>query len=220
MSEFSESLHLRTRSASAAANLLRRAGAVGFVLPPLGGFCAIAVKRGSLDRVVAANRGTLLAYDYAGDHGCSIAAYVGTERVARLSMSFETPRRRFDRSAFVTRKLLTERAASELQKTLDGDGVPGAAELARPFGITRFRWFSYDYERSATFPAEGRVHVGEESPAPTDHVDEEMKALMATISAPRMAEASTARNDATPMSVEVREGLEALADLQRILDDR
>jgi hypothetical protein len=64
-----------------------------------------------VERVVAANRGLLVRYAYAGDHGCSALVYRGPTRVAELVVSFESKKPgRFDRAKFVELGLLNRRA--------------------------------------------------------------------------------------------------------------
>jgi hypothetical protein len=76
------------------------AGWVPFVFP-------VGTQQGlvdNLERVVMANRGLLVRYEYAADHGCAVTVYDRATRVACLDVGFESTKPgRFDRDAFIER---------------------------------------------------------------------------------------------------------------------
>lgn len=184
MSEFSESLHLRTEDPAAAVELLRRARVRGYVLSPseaasLGfvssnkaAWVPITIApdeppgRAQFDRVIAANEGTLVFWDYAEDHGCNVSLYEGSRRVGRIRVSFESRLHSFDRDVFVDRGLIDAKGAARIEEWLR-HAVPGTV-VAEELGLLQYRWLSFDvvrkgrdagkgYERAIELDARGRV---------------------------------------------------------------
>lgn len=81
MSEFSESYHLATQHQQDAVDLLKKAQTRGFVFPNTNQwvtFVAETTEYGDIDsRIISANRGTLLHYVHAEDHGWEFSVYEG-----------------------------------------------------------------------------------------------------------------------------------------------
>src|SRR5262249_19591704 len=122
MSEFSESLQLRSDDSADGVALLRSAKVSGYVFPAGSGWVPIAYSTGArigdsenLRRILDANRGLLVHSSYAEDHGCYVNVYEGPNRVARLKAAFESENARFDRDAFERLGLLTPPAAVAIE---------------------------------------------------------------------------------------------------------
>jgi hypothetical protein len=148
VSEFSESLHLRTGDPSDAAALLGAAGVAGYLFPPASGWVSFVYDADEppaherFDRIVKANRGLLVHWDYAEDHGCNVTLYEGSKRAGRLKVSFESTRSTFDRAAFVDRGLLSPAAAERIERWL-AHAVP-AYTAAEALGLPHYRWLAFD----------------------------------------------------------------------------
>lgn len=151
MSEFSESFHLKSDDAQDAVALLSAARVPGFVAPAKNGWVSFVYEpdeppaKDHFDAIVAAARGTLVHYDFAEDHGCTVTVYVDGKRKARARVSFESRRTSFDRDVFVKMGLLKARGADAIQEWL-GFAVPGHV-VAEQLGLPYSAWFSYEYAR-------------------------------------------------------------------------
>jgi hypothetical protein len=147
MSEFSDSCHLRTMLREDAVQLLNACKVHGYVFDEAGGWVPFVFPIDKLARVVAANTGLLVRYEYAGDHGCAVTVYDRAVRVAGLDVGFESSKPgRFDREAIIERGLVTAKAASEIERWVrdvrrDRESLVVAAGL----GLSRHEWFAYDY---------------------------------------------------------------------------
>jgi hypothetical protein len=164
VSEFSDSFHLRSSDPADAIALLRAARVAGSVFPAENGWVSFVFERGTrigtkelAERVFAANKGLLVDYAYAADHGCWVSVYRGPERVARLSVSFETPTCSFDREAFLELRLLTLAGADAIERWMRHDQGPRDYVVAKQLGLPRYRWFARRYEVEE--PSEGAVEV-------------------------------------------------------------
>jgi hypothetical protein len=164
VSEFSDSFHLRTNDSADAIALLRAAGVPGSVFPAKTGWVSFVFERGMrvgtnelADRVFAANKGLLVDYAYAADHGCWVSVYRGPERVARLRVSFETPSRSFDREALLQLGLLTPAGADAIDGWMREEQRSREYVVAEQLGLPRYRWFARRYEVEE--PSEGGVEV-------------------------------------------------------------
>jgi hypothetical protein len=175
MSEFSESLFVRSHTIQSAIDLLRAAGVAGFAFPSENGWVPVAYSRGAhigdtrnLQSILAANPGALLHYSYAEDHGCWLDLYERDVRVGRLKASFEQQNARFDRGEFLSRRLMTTEGADATEAWVAGAHRYLAREkrdeyiVARALGLPRFAWFSYEYELGTDVPDEARIEIDRE----------------------------------------------------------
>jgi hypothetical protein len=188
MSEFSHSFHVRSNDVREGVELLRRAGVPGYVYPPARGWVPVVFPHGmggSDERVVAANRGLSVHYDYAEDHGVEVDLYQGPKRVARLSVSFESARSTFDRAAFVALGVMSESSAREVESWLGGDRDPGVLIVAAALGLPRHHWFSFEYASRAPVasPSE-RIEVAKDGTIVEDDDDADEGAPSADATGP------------------------------------
>jgi hypothetical protein len=188
VSEFSDSFHLRATDPADAIALLRAAGVAGSVFPAENGWVSFVFERGSgigtkelAERVFTANKGLLVDYSYAADHGCWVAVYLGAERVARLTVSFETPSRSFDREAFLRLGLLAPAGADAIERWMHGDQRTGDYVVAKQLGLPRYRWFARRYELDE--PSEGGVEVDADGSVRTheEALKDEIEELLRTL---------------------------------------
>lgn len=165
MSEFSESYFLRSNDVADVTALLQSAKVPGYVRPSENGWVPFVFPRGTalgledlLARLLAANRGLLLEYSYAEDHGVSCFVYQAGERVARVSASFETERARFDRNRFIELGLMTATAADDVERWMNEGHPPGVLVIAASLGLHGTEWWSFAYA-SKTEPPSGTLRV-------------------------------------------------------------
>jgi hypothetical protein len=191
VSEFSDSFHLRANDPAGVVALLRAAGVAGSVFPAENGWVSFVFERGSrigtndlAERVFAANKGLLVDYAYAADHGCWVSVYRGPERVARLIVSFETPSHSFDRQAFRELGLLTPAGVDAIERWMRGEQRPHEYVVAEQLQLPRYKWFARRYEveqpseDAIGVDADGRVRTHEE--VLNDEIDELLRTLPPT----------------------------------------
>lgn len=173
MSEFSESVHLRTENPYDAVDLLKRARVAGYVFPAHRGWVSFvhaqgAARVGDPDnraRLEEANRGVLLFYDYAADHGCWVQINEGNKPVGRFKASFEKPSARFDRGAFERLGLVSSAGANEIEQWMKRAHIfherssTNAYVIAERLGLPRYKWFSYRSELDAENVDPERIEV-------------------------------------------------------------
>ena len=97
MSEFSDSYHLVTADPGEVVRLVEAAGRFGMLMPSTGRSIPFLVEGeddagGPLDAVVENNRGILIHYCFAEDHGCWVTFFDGPARLAWLSYMPRDPR--------------------------------------------------------------------------------------------------------------------------------
>ncbi|MDP3232058.1 MAG: hypothetical protein Q8N26_04740 [Myxococcales bacterium] len=206
MSEFSSSLHLHDASLDAVVELLRRAKVAGFVFPPEHGWIAFT----ALDpaRVIAANEGRLVHYDFSSDHELLVEAFDGQKRLARMKVDFEQPRARFEAPKFVAHGLMTRAGVRKVEQWLETGGSRGAAVVAKALGLTRFRWLSHAYELANDDPAVGRVEVDKRGAVRAAGPDEALEPPL-TAAMPRGT-----------TNADFADELQALADVSKTLSER
>jgi hypothetical protein len=106
--------------------------------------------------------GLLLHYSYAADHGCFVKVFRGSHLVARLKASFEGGAPAFDVKTFIELGLLTKAKAMAIARWFDGDLEDDDRSddyaVAREFGLTKYRWFSFRYESDKDDPK--RIEIG------------------------------------------------------------
>jgi hypothetical protein len=196
MSEFSESLFIRSNTIQSAIDLLRAARVAGYAFPSENGWVPVAYSRGAhagetrnLQSILAANPGELLHYSYAEDHGCWVDLYERDVCVGRLKASFEQQNARFDRGEFVSRRLLTNESADATEAWVASAHRYDARKerdeyiVARALGLPRFAWFSYEYELTTDAPDEARIEIDREGQARDRAValEAEIDDLLATL---------------------------------------
>jgi hypothetical protein len=188
VSEFSDSFHLRSDDPADAVALLRAARVAGHVFPAQNGWVSFVCERGTrigsdelAARVFAANTGLLVDYSYAEDHGCWVAVYVGSERVARLKVSFETSSRSFDRDAFIRLGLFAPPAADAIEQWMWGEGRAREYVVAEQLRLPRYQWLAWRYAVEA--PSEDRIEVDAEGRVRTqeDTARDEIEELLRTL---------------------------------------
>lgn len=179
MSEFSESIHLRSDDVNDVATLLGAAKVAGYVFPASKGWVSFVYDgdeppaRERFDRIIAANRGLLVHWDYAEDHGCNVTLYEGAKRAGRLRVSFESRRAVFDRPAFVDKGVLTPPAAERIERWV-AHAVP-AYTAGEALGLQHFRWLSFKRVKKS------RGARGEQAPHAKNALDQAESAYEAAI---------------------------------------
>lgn len=231
MSEHSTSFQLRGDDPARAVALLRQAAVAGYVFPAERGWVPFVYREPRIDRfdardrVVHANEGCLLHYEYAADHGCTVDLYDGAKRVARLDLSFESTKQpRFDREAFVARSVMTAKRADAVEAWLGGRRRATRRHddhvVASALGLRRFRWFAYRYEFDAHEPDDGRTEVdaaGNVRASGARQVqDLAIAELLRTLPPTRTRPVSSDR----AVTPEQADALAALADITRTLASR
>lgn len=156
MSEFSESYHLRTSDTNAAVELLKRAGRKGYVFPAENGWVTLVAEQNTFEpdpAVVGANRGLLLHYVSAEDHGWSFSLFDSTEEKCRFSCQWENEVE-IDPSRYAPENLVRlgfEIDPEELQRIVSLDTIEQVFEQAPAAGFAQlvrlphYEWLSFDY---------------------------------------------------------------------------
>lgn len=228
MSEFSESLQLRSTDMADGVALLRAAKVAGFVFPANERWVAVVYaepqlgSRTALDSILAVNRGLLLHYSFAADHGCSVDAYEGAQRTKLLRVSFEGGKKRFASDDLIRLLQIDAENVARIQRwveTLFAAPRDARYVVAQAIGLDHYRWLSYAYVDADDTPeleclrvdATGRVTP--HGAANENELEELLSTLPPTKKGPRRAAA--VRDDA-----EARDLLDALADVTKLLDDR
>jgi hypothetical protein len=158
MSEFSESFHLRSNKQQDGVNLLKRAGLSGVVFTPTNNWVTVVPEAGLLEAVepmVRANRGTLLHYMCAEDHGWQFGIYKDTRPVCRYECGWddELTIEDGDLDLEVIVELLKNRSQrAELEALLQPEdidalleGEPPAYQFANLLGLQHYEWLSGQY---------------------------------------------------------------------------
>jgi hypothetical protein len=172
MSEFSASMHLQSATLEDAVALLRAAQVPGYVFPANDRWVPFVYSAGAhvgskenFERIVGANRGLLLTYDYAADHGCWVGVYRGPARIARIEALFEVQRTAFEPAEFVRLGLLSVTDAEAIGLWIasahrwEARPDENAHIVAEKLGLSRYAWFAHAYECDADSPDEERVEV-------------------------------------------------------------
>lgn len=196
MSEFSEALYLRASSSDEGVALLRAAKVAGYVYPALNGWVPVVYAKGramgrddGIGPILAANRGELVHYAYAEDHGCWVDVYERDVRVARLKASFEAQNARFDRAEMLARALLSAKDADRIEAWVGGAHRWAERQehdehvVAKALGLPRYAWFSREYEITNDTPDAGRIEVDAEGRIRerAESFDAELEELLATL---------------------------------------
>ena len=119
MRELCDSLHLPGVGVDEAVERLVAAQATGLVLPSRGKFVTVAVIDDHQRALLGANRGVLVQYQFAAEHGMAARLYDGPREVTRLGREFASERPpRFDAEPWISRGLLTRSGATALERAL------------------------------------------------------------------------------------------------------
>jgi len=157
MSEFSESFHLRSNSQQDGEDLLKRAGLKGAVFSPVRGWVTVVPDSElyeAVDQMIAANKGLLLHYLHAEDHGWQFALYKGNKAVCQYECGWdpELAINDSDMNQSVLVPLLVEesceRALESILHPADLDAVimdPPAYRFANVVGLEHYEWLSGGY---------------------------------------------------------------------------
>lgn len=220
MSEFSESLQLRSPRTEAAVELLLRAKAAGYVYPAKSGWVSFAFDPESLSRIVAAcDQELLLHYSYAPDHLLRVDGYrPGAGRQVLLSVDLEGGKTRFARAATSALEIVDAAALERIARWAKApDTSRGGARyaVAEAFGFARYRGFSFESEARVEVLEPGRVVVHGDG-IRLASVDDEVEDLLRTLPPTRKGKAPSERRD----DAEAEDLLQALADVTALLDER
>ena len=160
MSEFSESYHLRAVQPQRGEDLLRAAGAHGFVYPQANGWVTVLAEGEPFQfdpRLLPANQGGLLYYWCAEDQGWGFVACWNDRVVSRYERTWDdeiwSDDSELDLPAL---RAWLERVGVEadLERSLpeilypdeaDGFSASPAHSFAKLLGLKNFEWLSYDY---------------------------------------------------------------------------
>lgn len=159
MSEFSESYHLRGEGIEEGVALLRRAGLKGYVFPPENGWISMVAEQNSFEpdqRITSQNRGTLLHFFSAEDHGWGFAVFEDEKVVCAYTCGWDDDVRIDDSqySAAVLARVLGAdgpQTVAAIEKILHPDDIdvaidsePGSV-FAEALHLPHYEWFAYDY---------------------------------------------------------------------------
>jgi len=158
MSEFSESYHLFTSNQEEAVELIRAWGLRGFAFAPENNWVSFVVDEAEFSpdpRVTATNRGSLLHYVNAEDHGWNFELFEGPRSVCRYRCDWENdiyPDLSDFKPAEISRLLGNEigaRVAALIPQftptTIDElFEYETAYDFARALGLPHYEWFCYD----------------------------------------------------------------------------
>jgi hypothetical protein len=164
MSEFSESYHLQCVDQNEGVALLKRAGLSGFVFPSNNSWITILAEDCDYElnkSLVRANRGLMLHYVFAEDHGWGFAVVLDDQIKCRYDCFWEddirTDNSRLDID--IVRPLITPEPAVPVDtfslhrffagpRSIDdlvGLPEPQAFTFAKLLGLTRYTWLSHNY---------------------------------------------------------------------------
>lgn len=164
MSEFSESYHLRCDDQDEGVSLLKRAGLSGFVFPSNNNWITVLAEDGEFElnkSLVHANRGLMLHYVFAEDHGWGFAIVEDDQVKCQYGCYWEddirTHNSRLDID--IVRPLITPEPAAPVDtfslhrffagpKSIDdlvGLPEPQAYTFAKMLELPRYSWLSHNY---------------------------------------------------------------------------
>ncbi|WP_141504672.1 hypothetical protein [Paenibacillus luteus] len=159
MSEFSQSYHLRTSDKEEVITLLKRSGKHGYVFEPTNGWVTFVVADGDFsadEEVTKQNRGTLVHYVYAEDHGWELLVYHSNQIVFDFNCAWEDDlvikAEKLDVN--VIAKLILEQgnAVENFESIFEIKDIeelfaletPPAFLIADLLGIIHYNWISYE----------------------------------------------------------------------------
>jgi len=157
MSEFSESFHLRSDSQQDGADLLRRAGLTGAVFSPVRGWVTVVPESElyeAVDQMVASNKGLLLYYLYAEDHGWQFELYKSNSVICQYECGWESELVINDSNlnqAVLVSVLIDKSREQVLEDILHPSELndvimdPPAYRFANLIGLEHYEWLSGGY---------------------------------------------------------------------------
>jgi len=159
MSEFSESYHLRDVNIDEGVDLLRRSGLMGYVFPSINNWVSIVAEKNSFApdrRIVSQNKGLLLHYVSAEDHGWSFALFEGKKLVSAYDCnwddevhindsrySFEPLARIFGKNS--KKRILAIEHIFHPKNIDEAIDTEPSVVFAKAMKLPHFEWFAYDY---------------------------------------------------------------------------
>lgn len=160
MSEFSDSYHLKTANPTEAVELLKRSGLKGYVFPESNGWVTLVAEGSEFDpneQLIAANKGIILHYACAEDHGWFFSIYQGDKRVSHYECIWEEELEVNDTelNKDLLIKLIEEPTGKvnleEIEAFLHPEEIeeifenPVYNRFAEEIGLQYFEWLSYSY---------------------------------------------------------------------------
>lgn len=193
MSEFSNSFHLLDATEETAADLLCEARATGLVLPKKGKLVTMIVARRNWEAVTDKNKGTLLLYEFAADHGVSVRLFA-PRQIGHLAKSFASAQKLFDPAPFIARGILDKPGAAAVEQLLEQKTMDRVArdKLTSLLGVSDVTGIAGDdlAERKSllvtTFPAALFVERGVRAPWEIDL--SEQSVILCALSAKRLTQ--------------------------------
>jgi hypothetical protein len=157
MSEFSESYHLKSENQKDGENLLRKAGLTGAVFSPIRGWVTIVPDTEmfkSIEQMVSANKGLLLYYLYAEDHGWQFALYRDNSAICKYECAWNEELEINDsdlNQSEILPLLINKSSEGELEsilrpKTIEDIIVESPAyRFANIIGLEHYEWLAGSY---------------------------------------------------------------------------
>jgi hypothetical protein len=170
MSQFSESYHYRSIHQQEVIDLLRNSKLEGYIFPEENGWITFVVKDGNFEPVgtlISHNKGLLLHYVYAEDHGWGLRLFNQTEELSQYFCAWEdevdVDDKKFDKTPYITHKLLEENSeAFALLLLEDAEDVFNEEpffKIPQELGLTYYDWISFDNVDGNLEEYKGVVHI-------------------------------------------------------------
>ncbi|MEJ6949658.1 ankyrin repeat domain-containing protein [Natronospora cellulosivora (SeqCode)] len=151
MSEFTECYHLRTDNQKDAAVLLKRSGLNGYVFPPANNWVTLVSEKYEFSEnpdLIHNNKGLLLHFAYAKDHGWFFTIYEGSKEICHYHYIWETGDEDGSR---LNEKIIYDLIQEEELKKFDIERpdiktiIEDPQGFAEIIGLTNYEWISYHY---------------------------------------------------------------------------
>ncbi|UJF36032.1 hypothetical protein [Paenibacillus hexagrammi] len=170
MSQFSESYHFRGEDRQEVVKLLQESQLEGYILPDKQGWVTFVVKESNfepLPAIIRNNRGVLLHYVYAEDHGWSLFLFQDEREVSRYICNWDDEIRidnlGMDIQAFFNLGLIHESnfQAEWLQPQSFEElfDTEPCYKMAQALGIAYYDWISYHSVLHNANEFENLIHV-------------------------------------------------------------
>ena len=159
MSEFSESYHFITNNEKDVIDLLKRANLKGYIFPVTNNWCSF-LPEGNIYKqnikLIEANKGYLLHYQFAEDHGWSIKLYDSNKLISEYNCNWSDTLLIDEKNLFFEKieKIILKNdnqkigIIKELLNPKDYDDIYNtepAYTFAKTIGLTYYKWLAYDY---------------------------------------------------------------------------
>ncbi len=157
MSEFSECFYLRSDNPQDGIDLLKRAGFQGAVFKPSHNWVTVipdSPMNEAVESMKSVNKGSLLHYMYAEDHGWSFSIFKQDEQIFHYDCSWEDDIEINDKEVHmeaVEEFLLDPSEMSDFNDLLYPNSIddladdPRSRKFAGLIGLEYFEWMSWDY---------------------------------------------------------------------------